>query len=384
MTVSLSISASDWKPLDAMSTISDQKVYLIISHYLNKFYYMRNDLYRNGVYGSKADADPHDDFNMYFTFQLKNAGNGYWNLYNVCRGSYVNATYYSPINLIDKPDGEEPTKWTIDDKYIRSHLSDDNNPVLVLRGRDYYSMMSESVIKKATHAKPYDYLFPSIYELSTLTIDENTDFPSYMSSFNVEKVVLNRTFIENVKNTLVLPFDVPNYKDVFGSEVTAYEYSNINGNLITFEAVNSDDLKANTPYIIKGASFNPSPYNIDAKTIYPANSGKTDNSFIYVVYRSSQAKNGYMLTKDGLKKCHESNEKPFIIAPYRWYFNSDMPNAKLNLISNSTSSISEIRKNCNINKVFDMQGRIVSNDSNNLESLPKGIYIVAGKKFIKH
>lgn len=381
--ISLSISASEWKPVEKMSTVSEQKVYLIISQYRDKSYYMKNDLYCNGVYGSEVDAYPPNDFNKYFTFQLKNAGDGYWNLYNVCRSAYVNATFYSPVSLIDEPAGVEPAKWTIDDKYIRCHLADGVDNVFVLRDRNYYTIMSESVINRATHAKPYDYLFPSIYELSTLTLDDDSDFPAYVDSFNVENVVFTRNFIDDVNNSLVLPFDVSNYKDVFGSEVMAYEFSHIEGHTINFTPVESNDLKANTPYIIKGPSFNPSPYTINTKTVYPVNSGKTNIGDIYIVYRSLKAKTGYVLTKTGLQRCHESNDKPLFIGPYRWYFSSDMSNAKINIINSNVSSIPKIKGEYKAKAVFDMQGRVVSDDSNNLESLPKGVYIIGGKKIIK-
>ena len=382
-TISLSLSAGCWKKVDQISTLNEQRVYLIISEYGNRYYHMKNDLYRSGVYYSIPDPSSNDYFNNYFTFQLKNAGDGYWNLYNVCRGSYVNATVYSPASLIDKPDGVEPSKWLIDDKYIKSHIADNLNLVFVLRNRNYYGLVSESVTKKVSHAKPYEYLYPKIYELSTLTLDENSDFPSYLSSFDVDSVVLKRTFVDNVKNTLILPFDVPNYKKVFGDNVVAYEYSCVEGNTINFTEIDSDKLNANTPYLIKGSSFNASPYTIDATTIYPVSSGQKYNGNVIGAYKSMQAKNGYILTAKGIIKYNESNEKPLLIQPYRWYFNSNISNAKLNLIDNHVSSISKIKYNHSLRKVFDIQGRVVSEDYSNFGSLPKGIYIVGGKKVVK-
>ena len=60
-----------------------------------------------------------------------------------------------------------------------------------------------------------------------------------------------------------------------------------------------------------------------------------------------------------------------------------MSNAKINIINSNVSSIPKIKGEYKAKAVFDMQGRVVSDDSNNLESLPKGVYIIGGKKFIK-
>ncbi len=65
-------------------------------------------------------------------------------------------------------------------------------------------------------------------------------------------VVYRRQLHDNSYNTLCLPFDIADYKTVFGQQTAAYEAHEANDSSIVFRPVSGRTLTAGTPYLLYG------------------------------------------------------------------------------------------------------------------------------------
>jgi len=366
----ISAKSAIWEKVTDRSTIQEGKVYFIVSKY-NSNYYMMDEYSMVNIETEKSKS-LNCDMYSYYSFQFKKVDNLHWNMYNVYRRAFVNYTEIPSISINDKQNSTDASLCKFADKYIYIQFGEKWR-ILSLKNSGIYYPYAESTIS--------DKIIPDIYELTTFTLDETKDFPKLLSSVSIHNVIFKKTFTPDVNNTLLLPCDVPEYKKVFGEDVTAYQYTSIDEGSITFTEVTGNDLKANTPYIIKGTKFNSSPYSINATIIYPSNDNMTfhDNHITGSFKNTKMDKDGFIFTKNGTKKYSATNNST--LSPYKWYFTFAANNAKLNILDNNISEVNQITTEKAENlAIYNLMGIKVAENNDGKNSLKHGIYIQGRKK----
>ncbi len=379
--ISTAVTGENWKKITDRTTIQEDKIYLIVSENKDKnkktvYYLMNEEYYSSGTIRFDISATLPQDIYSNYSFQVYKSDDSFYNLYNIYRGAFVNASNYK---IIDKPSDCKASKWEFNDSITCFYTDKEPYKLLFDKGHELYSLCSKSKI--AENGKT-NFINPSIYELTTFTLDETKDLPAIISPISVDEIILKKKFVNDVNNTLLLPCNVPNYKNVFGNNVTAYQYFGINGENITFTEITDNDLMANTPYIIKGSAFKDSPYSINSKTVYPANDDMTyNNGIVTGTFKTTKAeKDGYIFTKNGLRK-YNAADNNLSLEPYKWYFTiSNSNNAKLNTIQNNTDGISKPITDIVDGPIHTLQGVKVAKDNNSKRYLHSGIYIQGRKK----
>lgn len=218
-------------------------------------------------------------------------------------------------------------------------------------------------------------------------VDENRDLEKI--SPIVVNIKLVRTFKDNEVNTFVVPFDIPDYKNVLGANAHVYlptDYADYK--IIFTELGDNDIIKANIPYLIKG-TFNSDGYVVnnaqldftgDVECTY--NVGKLT---IHGLYKSENIgmKDSYIFHGDQIYKC---NNTPHVyISPYRWYFTSDneqLDNKLMKLIydEGKVTTINTPYADSHMkNEIYSLNGVKMNCDGR----LQHGIYIVSGRKIMK-
>ena len=367
----ISAKGANWEKVTDRSTIQEGKVYFIVS-YDKKYYYMMNE-YSDKVIDAIKFSSPNCDIYKYYSFQFVKVNSNYWNLYNVYREAFMNLDPFT-MEIKDKPNDKNATLWKFDNQYIYAQYENSWEYLLYNNNLGYYYPYSTKTTIK-------DKFAPDIYELTTFTLDETRDLPKLLSPVSIHNVIFKKTFTPNVNNTLLLPCDVPEYKKVFGEDVTAYQYTSIDEGSITFTEVTGNDLKANTPYIIKGTKFNSSPYSINATIIYPSNDNMTfhDNRITGSFKNTKMDKDGFIFTKNGTKKYSATNNST--LSPYKWYFTFAANNAKLNILDNNISEVNQITTEKAENlAIYNLMGIKVAENNDGKNSLKHGIYIQGRKK----
>lgn len=282
---------------------------------------------------------------------------------------------------------------------------------------------------------------------SDIILDENRDDIDYINAqvddTKSYTLRLNRTFINNAWNSLILPVNL-NAEQVtlaFGNDVKISEKkaeASSNPYVIEFKSIDlrskQDDeivLYAGVPYIIKPSRLlqttpaeGGDTYNIRNTT----NESVTFKEPYYTITRVTLAEAveatvtgtaydcgnaGSMYFKGTYTKQTKAGEAPkagsYLLSDGKWYhMKVDVNSVKgfrtwLEPAGNSssnvnmqfsidgvidgdtTNSIEGIENGFNSktdNKVYNMNGQVVRNSSTSLEGLPKGVYIVNNKKYI--
>lgn len=282
---------------------------------------------------------------------------------------------------------------------------------------------------------------------SDIILDENRDDIDYINAqvddTKSYTLRLNRTFINNAWNSLILPVNL-NAKQVtlaFGNDVKISEKkaeASSNPYVIEFKSIDlkskQDDefvLYAGVPYIIKpsrllqttpaeggdtysirgttneSVTFKEPYYTITQVTLAEA----VEATVTSTAYDCGNA--GSMYFKGTYTKQTKEGEAPkagsYLLSDGKWYhMKVDVNSVKgfrtwLEPAGNSssnvnmqfsidgvidgdtTNSIEGIENGFNSkadNKVYNMNGQVVRNSSTSLEGLPKGVYIVNNKKYI--
>lgn len=204
----------------------------------------------------------------------------------------------------------------------------------------------------------------------------------------VMRVKLKRTFKSAEVNTFIVPFDIPDYKSVFGTDthfLIPVDYTNSN---IFFKEIGDNDIiKANVPYLVKG-TFNHTSYSVDNAVLdYDGNGECLYTLGELTIHGRYKTENigktaSYFFKDNQIFKCE--NTKHVNIAPYRWYFTtvSESPeNKQMRLFYNEATNINNIRTDNNIVKgIYTLTGMKMTCDES---QLPKGIYIINGRKKVK-
>lgn len=228
-----------------------------------------------------------------------------------------------------------------------------------------------------------------LYKIDDNNYGKKIDAKTNLSSISYTgNITFDRDFFDGNYNTLVLPFKVTNYKEVFGNGITVYKLVSSTENSISFSKISDDDtIQADKPYLIKGTFFK-SPYVIANTAINYDGYSKISTTIGDVtfngVYNTTDVggTNAFILYKDVFYSCSKTSKME--INPYKWYITTKSTSiaAKKLLIDDSDTStgINQMASENGSKDIYNMQGMKVQTDWN---SLTKGIYIVNKKKVVK-
>ena len=252
-----------------------------------------------------------------------------------------------------------------------------------------------------------------------LVLDEDKTL-DVKKTYNNAKMLLHRTFTKSATdekkgwNSIILPVDMTaaQVKEAFGENTQLAEFRALEDNWIKFSTVNvaGEDvvLKKNTPYIIyptKEPLGNYS-YTIDGVTetlngpVYVANGINYDDQTSELEYTvtgtgmtytgsysnpTAVSKGSYMFSKGDLVHTNKDHN----VKAYRCWLTEDAPSGRMLLFSldgngmGGTTGIHVIEENKqNTNTgIYNLGG--VRMNTNNVDKLPKGVYIVNNKVVVK-
>ena len=227
----------------------------------------------------------------------------------------------------------------------------------------------------------------------TLTLDDNAentgDVLLSTESGKAYDVKLTRTLTANVWNTICLPFDVTaeQIADVLKSAGNVKEYDREDATKQTIYFKDATTMVAGKPYLIKPTeSAKELVFKGVRITEYEPN--KKVGGDNYAVYGTFGK---YTMKTDGTELFLKTDGKFYIPAAstatmkgFRAYFyniNGSTAAAALNLSFGDATGINGVAADAEKNvKVYNVNGQYVGTS---LEVLPKGLYIVGGKKVLK-
>ncbi|MFW9607765.1 MAG: hypothetical protein ACMV14_04945, partial [Prevotella sp.] len=217
--------------------------------------------------------------------------------------------------------------------------------------------------------------------------DENEDLQKV--SPVVVTIKLAKTLKNDDMNTFVVPFDIHDYKKLFGANAHVYIPTDYNDYKISFTELGDNDIiKANTPYLLEG-KFNSGAYiinnvmldfNGEQECIY--NVGTLTIHGVYKMENIGQM-NSYIFDGQNIRKC--PNTQNVHIQPYRWFFTSDIEQIDGNrmklVYNNETTMIAVPSVSVNYkNSIYSLTGVKMNCDESQLHH---GIYIINGRKVMK-
>ena len=252
-----------------------------------------------------------------------------------------------------------------------------------------------------------------------LVLDENKTL-AVTKSYTGAKMLLHRTFTKNADNdkkgwnSIILPVDMTaaQVKEAFGEGVQMAEFDRLENNWIKFSTVDvaADGvvLHKNTPYIIyptKEPLGNYS-YTIDGVTeildghVYVANGINYDDQTSELTHKvddggmtytgsysnpTTVSADSYMFSKGDLIHTKKSHN----VKAYRCWLKDDMHTGRMLMFSingngiDGTTGIHVIEENKqNTNTgIYNLGG--VRMNTNNVDKLPKGVYVVNNKVVVK-
>lgn len=226
----------------------------------------------------------------------------------------------------------------------------------------------------------------------TLTLDENAentgDVLLSTESGKAYDVKLTRTLTANVWNTICLPFDVTaeQIADVLKSAGNVKEYDREDATKQTIYFKDATTMVAGKPYLIKPTESAKELVFKGVKiTEYEPKNASGDNYAVYGTFGK------YTMKTDGTELFLKTDGKFYIPAAstatmkgFRAYFyniNGSTAAAALNLSFGDATGINGVAADAEKNvKVYNVNGQYVGTS---LEVLPKGLYIVGGKKVLK-
>ena len=262
---------------------------------------------------------------------------------------------------------------------------------------------------------------------NVVTLDDSKD---YSASAHTEKnvdVKLNRTFYKNYWNAICLPYSINRrqIEKVFGdgTMVVLMNYIDTSNKKVMFIEHANQDIIAGYPYLIfptdntdnDKTTHTPIKSITTRATFGEANSplfsvGTDEKTYLGAemqsdalvfkgTFKNTTLKAGsYVVTKNGVLSRIPRDEMK--IKPYRSYiyFNRVTAGAKAISLQNmsvngfendedNTTGIENLLFESGIlthsADVYSIDGRLVRSKALNLNGLPKGIYIVNGKKYVK-
>lgn len=222
----------------------------------------------------------------------------------------------------------------------------------------------------------------------TLVLDDTIAYHA-INSYDREVKVL-RSFANGRIGTICLPFALTADQVAagFGAEAEVYEYTSLTGTVMNFSKVES--MEAGKPYLVKTAEdkeyivFN--NVYIDDETQPQPSDINTDYVFAgtFSPYLMKGDCTELFLATDGkLKYPSFTDGKANCLRGYRAFFqinNTTADETKINLDGEVTSLSHPIIDTNRSAKIYNLNGQCVGNS---LNTLPKGVYIINGKKIVK-
>ena len=215
-------------------------------------------------------------------------------------------------------------------------------------------------------------------------LDEDEAIPSEISG--KKNVVLKRTLVPNIYNTVVLPFSMTEEQitSTFGTDTKVYTFNAYSKDEMTFHRAHS--IEANRPFLMQ-TSTTESTFNIKDVTIEeestPVDEGLYYNFKGYYGEPTNLAKGMYFIY-NGMLYSSEGNS---FMKGYRAYFEpkSNTNGAKVVAmnIDGKTTSINMLetsKRNTSSCAIYHINGQKIS--ENQKKNLSKGIYIQNGKKYV--
>ena len=201
-------------------------------------------------------------------------------------------------------------------------------------------------------------------------------------------VTLTRTLTANVWNTICLPFDVTaeQIASVLKSAGNVKEYGSEEASKQTIYFKDAETMVAGKPYLIKPTE---SATELVFKGVTIKNVGESDRKF-GSNYKICGTFGKYTMKTDGTELFLKTDGKFYVPAKdketmkgFRAYFIApkNTAGAALNLSFGEATGIDGVAADAVKNvKVYNVNGQYVGTS---LDALPKGLYIVGGKKVLK-
>lgn len=267
--------------------------------------------------------------------------------------------------------------------------------------------------------------FEDVSSIANVELNDGDDYSAHTEKN--AKVTLNRKFYKNYWNAICLPYSINRrqIEDVFGNGtmVVLMNYIDTSNKKVMFIEHANQDIIAGYPYLIfptkktdnkddhsvissitTRATFGEADSPLfsvgtDGKTYLDAKSMPGDALVFMGTFTNTTLKAGsYVVTKNGVLSRIPNDVMK--IKPYRSYiyFNRVTDNAKAISLQNmsvngfendedNTTGIENLLFESGIlthsADVYSIDGRLVRSKALNLNGLPKGIYIVNGKKYVK-
>lgn len=255
-------------------------------------------------------------------------------------------------------------------------------------------ILSVDARKTGTKIKTMTVSFTKTAVTPTLPLDENAEASVTEKALNDAKtagsvydVKLARTLTANVWNTICLPFDVTaeQIADVLKSAGNVKEFDREDASKQTIYFKDATTMVAGKPYLIKPTESATELVFKGVKiTEYSASSSLGNDYGVcgtFVPYKLSTDGTDLFLKTDG--KFYVPAEGKETMKGFRAFF--IVPNnttaAALNLSFGDATGINGVAADAEKNvKVYNVNGQYVGTS---LEALPKGLYIVGGKKVLK-
>lgn len=208
-----------------------------------------------------------------------------------------------------------------------------------------------------------------------------TDGEAISLTTGLTNVVYNRTFPAGW-STICLPFATSTA--AFGADVKAQAFASADDNGLNFAEVT--ELDANKPYLIYFPSETTAPIYLSAEVETTTPVSVTFGDFTFCgSYAASMSMSGkYGVADQGdVQKLMLGGEHSTLGATRAYFTKSgDQPvQIRLNLDGNTTA-IDEVEQAGTTFTVYTLQGVLVREQATTLNGLPKGIYIVNGKKVV--
>lgn len=292
----------------------------------------------------------------------------------------------------------------------------------VKAGKTYYLYNFGSKI--GFYGFSFDETKPSVDEVSYA--DDQSNTITATAAGHVAKVTVNRSMAKGIWTTCVLPFSLNRQQvdAIFGPaySATAKEgtqilyFDRVEGNKVFFVRHAYNTIVANKPFLIKPskkvesistAAVGDYPYVTIEATKYT--NGKPDDWCTGNGYAWASSYSNDMTVKagDGFISKQDGTFKNFVGADgtlkgFRGYLKrlNTQAGAKLMMLqvvsssnvdgdNGETTGIEDLIIDADgqlmptNGKVYNINGQLVSEDANSFQSLPSGIYIINGKKYIK-
>lgn len=353
--------------------------------------------------------------------EVRSHFNGIPNTFDMTANAFKNDVYESLLSTEIVPNaaagkGNGSMGWSV--------LAD--SPVTytfnVKAGKTYYLYNFGSKI--GFYGFSFDETKPSVDEVSYA--DDQSNTITATAAGHVAKVTVNRSMAKGIWTTCVLPFSLNRQQvdAIFGPaySATAKEgtqilyFDRVEGNKVFFVRHAYNTIVANKPFLIKPskkvesistAAVGDYPYVTIEATKYT--NGKPDDWCTGNGYAWASSYSNDMTVKagDGFISKQDGTFKNFVGADgtlkgFRGYLKrlNTQAGAKLMMLqvvsssnvdgdNGETTGIEDLIIDADgqlmptNGKVYNINGQLVSEDANSFQSLPSGIYIINGKKYIK-